>query len=77
MVNLPVNYAHEVGLQSREQKEEVRKIFVNQLIQIFNDILDNKDDIIRRSKLSFNHVAKNHSLSDYSRKLASIYSTFK
>ena len=76
MVNLPLNYAGEVGLKSREQKEEVRKIFVNQLIDIFNEILDNKADIVRRSELSFNHVITNHSLENYSKKLADIYKTF-
>ena len=76
MVNLPVNYANEVGLKNREQKEEVRKIFIAQLIDIFNEILDNKQDIVRRSELSFNHIIKNHSLPEYSKKLAEIYKTF-
>lgn len=76
MVNLPVNYANEVGLRNRGQKDEVRKVFVSQLIQIFNGILDNKGEIVRRSKLSFDHIVKNHSLTNYSKKLADIYSTF-
>ncbi len=76
MVNLPLNYAKEVGLQSREQKEEVRKIFVSQLVNIFNKILDDKADIVKRSELSFNHIILNHSLSGYSKKLADIYSLF-
>lgn len=76
MVNLPVNYANEVGLKSREQKENVRKLFINQLIDIFSKILDNKEDIVKRSELSFNHIIQNHSLENYSKKLANIYKTF-
>ncbi len=76
MVKLPLNYAGEVGLKSREQKEEVRKIFINQLIDIFNEILDNKADIVKRSELSFNHVIENHSLENYSKRVADIYKLF-
>ena len=76
MVNLPVNYANEVGLKNREQKQETRKIFVNQLIDIFNEILDNKNEIVKRSELSYNHVVNHHSLSKYSERLAEIYSEF-
>lgn len=76
MVNLPVNYANEVGLKSREQKEEVRKLFIDQLVDIFNEILDNKEEIVKRSELSFNHIIQNHSLENYSKKLSNIYKTF-
>lgn len=76
MVKLPVNYANEVGLKNKSQKEEVRKDFIAQLVEIFNEILDNKSEIVKKSELSFEYVSKNHSLADYSKKLASIYSTF-
>lgn len=75
MVNLPLNYAGEVGLQNRNQKEEVRRIFISQLVEIFNQILDKKDEIVNRSELSYNHIIRNHSLIDYSKKIELIYNS--
>lgn len=76
MVKLPVNYANEVGLKSCSQKDKVREMFIGQLIGIFCNILNNKEEIVLRSERSFQHIISKHSLKDYSEKIAEIYSTF-
>lgn len=77
MIKLPINYAGELGLKSREQKEYVRKIMIQELHDVFDRILDDKQSIIDRSVSSYEFIKEHHAPAAYTKKMAEIYNTFK
>lgn len=76
MINLPINWAGELSIKKRSEKNEIRKLIVDKLAEIIDQILDNKSEIISKGKASYNFIKKNHSPLEYSNKIRMIYNTF-
>ena len=77
IVKLPVNYSGELGLKSREHKEEVRQLMIQGLYEVFDSILDDKQSIVNRSVSSYEFIKEHHAPAAYTKKMAEIYNTFK
>lgn len=77
IVKLPVNYSGELGLKSREHKEEVRQLMIDGLNEVFDSILDDKKSIMERSVSSYEFIKEHHAPADYTKKMTEIYNTFK
>lgn len=77
IVKLPVNYSGELGLKSREHKEEVRQLMIQGLYEVFDSILDDKQSIVNRSVASYEFIKEHHAPAAYTKKMAEIYNTFK
>lgn len=76
MINLPINWAGELSIKKRSEKNDIRKLIVDKLAEIIDQILDNKSEIISKGKASYNFIKKNHSPLEYSNKIRMIYNTF-
>lgn len=74
MINLPINDAGEIIVKSFEEKEKIRKQLQNSLEVIILDILNNPQQIKKKSLKSYERVLKEHSLSEYMSMLSRIYS---
>lgn len=77
IVNLPINYAGELGLKNREHKKQIRKLLVDGLRTIFEEILENRDSIKEKSELSYAYIKNFHSPEIYTNKVGEIYNTFR
>lgn len=76
IINLPLNYSGELGLRNREHKEDIRKLIIKGLYDIFDNILDDKNSIIEHSVSSHAYIKKYHSPIDYTKQITEIYNTF-
>lgn len=73
IVELPTNYAGELALKDRRQKEFIRETLVKGLYNIFWDICENRTLILKRSRLSFDFINTVHSPKKYVFFLQKVY----
>lgn len=75
-IELPLNWACELGLHNEEEKKQRRSQIVNGIIDIANYLLDNPQEIIRRGQQSYEIVKENHSYEKYANTFKDIYGQF-
>lgn len=75
-LNLPVNYCGELGLKSNEHRIQVRDMMIDQLYNLFDEILDNRESIVEKSRKSFEFIKTVHSPERYKSTISEIYKTF-
>lgn len=76
-IELPLNWACELGLHNEEEKKQRRSQIVNGIIDIANYLLDNPQEIIRRGQQSYEFVKENHSYEKYAKTFKDIYGQFR
>lgn len=75
-IKLPKGEAYDINLKDANEKEEVRKYITESLYNIFDEILDNRKDVIERGQKSFDFIREVHSPALYTQRISEIYSTF-
>ncbi len=75
-VELPLNYAGEVALACKEQKEAVRASMESQLFDIFDALLDDRASVLSKGEEAWNFIRQEHSPERYSQFVADVYSQF-
>ena len=75
-VELPLNYAGEVALACKEQKEAVRASMESQLYDIFDSLLDDRASVLSKGEEAWDFIRREHSPERYSQFVAGVYSQF-
>lgn len=73
IIDLPLNMHQELGIDSKEKKEKLRKKIIEELESKFYQILSNKTQITEKSKNSLNRIKKYHCPIEYSKKIQKLY----
>jgi glycosyltransferase involved in cell wall biosynthesis len=73
VIEIPKNRLGEALYTTEEERAEVRDVIKSGLLSIIDEIMDNRQIILRKAKAALKHIQDNHSPADYSIKLGKIY----
>lgn len=76
MINIPIATRGDIDIQNFEHKNMIREKMIKDMYDLFDYILDNRQEIIDRGQDSFEFIKTVHSPEEYTKSIGKIYEMF-